>query len=558
MSLGPNARELVAELLCQQLSSSKQKLRQRAALTLCWFTELPKSAIPMLLEASKNDSTKVRRTALKVLCVSTGDSDQTLSDSSIAILKKRLGDSDAQCRAFAAAILLRANQDDLTAKTELKNFLSNIETWNRRSPNLKIVQEKIMAIRFDPLEPLNVLLSCDSQQTWTIVADRLEDNLASSQLKEAILRDVQNGYLAFKSSRPKQLLEKLPPRMFRSQIGVIKKKLDLKTLKANLKSQNAYEKRDAIFDVRQMAPKAPELLPAMTELLEDDAFTSNGMFRFYICERAGEALAETGKIAVPSLISKLKSSDADARFFAAKALGEIGEKEAIEPLVVLLTDETSKLSFNGKIKSRHQVQLGTILSLSKFGTETEPFAPQLAEFLETDGRKCYESFSLREAAVIAIGNTRSAGLKHVAKLRELLTKSTSDREQKEIKLALAKLTFEEPSSSNEMKKLFSWIGTNPTSIMDRLLVWQTLEFIQLQGEKAKGFVPDLKFFVEEHPHLHHEHRIFAAFALAHLESENPKWKSLAERWKLKYYGNPSQHPYAEVTLAWKNLALLRK
>ena len=554
MSLGPIARERVAKRLCQQLSSSDQKLRQRAALTLCLFTELPKSAIPLLLNASKNDLTMVRRQALKVLCVSTGDSDQTLSDSTVAFLKDRLDEPDAQCRAFVAAMLLKADQNDMAAKTELKSFIGNIENWNHRSPELRIADEKKRAMRFNPLEPLNVLLSCDSQMGWMLVVEVLEDDLASTQLKDAILRDVQSQYLAFWSSRPKELLEKFPPRGVRSPFGTPVKKLDLKTLEANLKSQAPIHRRDAIYYVRKMAPRTPELLPALIELLEDDGFTSNGMFRFYVSERAAEAIVGMGEMAVPSLIAKLKSTDADARFFAAKALGAIGEKKAIKPLSELLADETSKLSTKGKIKGLQQVQLGALLALSKFGPETEPFASQFAKFLDASGRKCYEKYSLREAAVIAIGNTRSAGLKHVAKLKELLSKSTSDREQKEIKLALAKLTFEQPPSSNEMQKLFKWISENPTSMMDRTLARQAFEFIQSQGEKAKGFIPELKFFVEEHTHLHHEHRIFAAFALAHLDSENPKWKSTAERWKLKYYSDRSQLPNPYVTLAWKKLA----
>ena len=118
--------------------------------------------------------------------------------------------------------------------------------------------------------------------------------------------------------------------------------------------------------------------------------------------------------------------------------------------------------------------------------------------------------------MIAIGNTRSNGLVHVPKLKKLLVNSESDREQKELRLALAKLTFDQPANSNEMRKLFSWIATTPTSMIDRSLVRQAFEFLQLQGVKAKDFAPDLKSFVQEHP----QHRIFAAFALAHLESGN--------------------------------------
>jgi HEAT repeat protein len=70
--------------------------------------------------------------------------------------------------------------------------------------------------------------------------------------------------------------------------------------------------------------------------------------------KAAEALGKTGKPAVEPLIAALRHTDDDVRWKAAIALGEIGDPRAIDPLVHLLSDE------DRFVKSRAALALGMI------------------------------------------------------------------------------------------------------------------------------------------------------------------------------------------------------
>ncbi len=55
-------------------------------------------------------------------------------------------------------------------------------------------------------------------------------------------------------------------------------------------------------------------------------------------EAAIAALVEIGKPAVESLLSSLESENKDVQISAARALGQIGDTRAIQPLIELLTE----------------------------------------------------------------------------------------------------------------------------------------------------------------------------------------------------------------------------
>ncbi len=101
--------------------------------------------------------------------------------------------------------------------------------------------------------------------------------------------------------------------------------------------------------------------------------------------KAAEALSKIGVPAVDALIGALRHSDDDVRWKAAIALGEIGDQRAINPLISLLCDE------DRFVKSRAAYALGLI---------GEPAVESLIFALrEGDG-------NLRWGAAIALGKIR--------------------------------------------------------------------------------------------------------------------------------------------------------
>jgi len=101
--------------------------------------------------------------------------------------------------------------------------------------------------------------------------------------------------------------------------------------------------------------------------------------------KAAEALSKIGVPAVDALIGALRHSDDDVRWKAAIALGEIGDRRAIGPLISLLCDE------DRFVKSRAAYALGLI---------GEPAVePLICALREGDG-------NLRWGAAIALGKIR--------------------------------------------------------------------------------------------------------------------------------------------------------
>ncbi len=94
-------------------------------------------------------------------------------------------------------------------------------------------------------------------------------------------------------------------------------------------------------DIRSEAAKALELLkdaravPALIETLKGDPT--------YVRTKATVALIEIGEPAVAALIPLIMHPDDEVGELAAKALGEIGDKRAVEPLIAALKDKTREV-----------------------------------------------------------------------------------------------------------------------------------------------------------------------------------------------------------------------
>jgi HEAT repeat protein len=101
--------------------------------------------------------------------------------------------------------------------------------------------------------------------------------------------------------------------------------------------------------------------------------------------KAAEALSKIGPPAVEALIGALRNADDDVRWKAAIALGEIGDIRAVDPLILLLCDE------DRFVKSHAALALGAL---------GEPaVSPLLRALSEGDG-------NLRWGAAIALGKIR--------------------------------------------------------------------------------------------------------------------------------------------------------
>lgn len=90
--------------------------------------------------------------------------------------------------------------------------------------------------------------------------------------------------------------------------------------------------QDKVYDVRKSSFKALEKMHWKPPTLQKKVY-------YYMANGAcNDNLVKLGKEAVPTLISQLQEKDPDIRENSACALGEIGDKRAIVPLVNILTD----------------------------------------------------------------------------------------------------------------------------------------------------------------------------------------------------------------------------
>lgn len=86
--------------------------------------------------------------------------------------------------------------------------------------------------------------------------------------------------------------------------------------------------------VRALGESSSErAVPHLMALLRDDSSALRA--------QAASSLARLGQIAIPSLISALKDSKPSIRQLAASALGDVGSKDAVAPLIELVTTDQS-------------------------------------------------------------------------------------------------------------------------------------------------------------------------------------------------------------------------
>ncbi|MCM1986339.1 HEAT repeat domain-containing protein [Methanococcoides seepicolus] len=107
--------------------------------------------------------------------------------------------------------------------------------------------------------------------------------------------------------------------------------IDLLVTHANNPDKSLSSRKIAIIVLGEYGEKAvPHLIELLSE--NDDYFTLSGEVRY--------SLAKIGEPAVDPLIKLLESDDPDVKSSAIKALGDIGDECAIEPLSKALNDES--------------------------------------------------------------------------------------------------------------------------------------------------------------------------------------------------------------------------
>jgi HEAT repeat protein len=160
-------------------------------------------------------------------------------------------------------------------------------------------------------------------------------------------------------------------------------------------------REDRNVDVRVRAARALgrlggfEVVEPLVEALSDE--------NSQVCITATDALIEIGEVATDALIISLKNEKVNVRCDATRALGELGNIKAVEPVIEMLKDEWVN------------VRIYAVTSLGKLG-DTKA-VPALIEVLQNDS----ENELVRAGAAAALGVLRDQ--RALLPLRELIMKA---------------------------------------------------------------------------------------------------------------------------------------
>ncbi len=225
-----------------------------------------------------------------------------------------------------------------------------------------------------------------------------------------------------------------------------------------------------------------------------------------------DVLDKYREAAVPALVRALASDEPRSRASAASVLGSLKDQRAIPALVKLLEDKSTYTKNLGE-RFRYEVEVRDVAI--KAIADIGPPQSLLVKI-----SRCLFDEKTRESAC---GALKAMGPKAKGALPTLwrLYSEASDREAETLARAILKIETDNPRRLKLMRQFL-----NPRSRSD--LSWNAVDLILEAEDLAPQFIPDLKFMVEEHELLHSELRAAAAYALAVLEPENPKWRAWLE------------------------------
>ena len=138
-----------------------------------------------------------------------------------------------------------------------------------------------------------------------------------------------------------------------------------------------------------------EVVEPLVEALNDE--------NSQVCITATDALIEIGDVATDALIASLSHEKVNVRCDATRALGELNNKKAVEPVIEMLKDEWVN------------VRIYAVTSLGKLGDQRA--VPALIEVMQKEN----ENELVRAGAAAALGLLRDQ--RALLPLRELIMKA---------------------------------------------------------------------------------------------------------------------------------------
>jgi HEAT repeat protein len=289
-----------------------------------------------------------------------------------------------------------------------------------------------------------------------------------------------------------------------------------------LRNGSPREKVQAAMMATRISKQTNAIMPALMELLSDDAVAGAAVEGYEVCRAGVAPLVAMGADAVPSLIEGLTNANTDVRGLCARALGGIGDLRAIEPLAVLLQDRKLAPQPGAYFTAAEDVRLEALTALGMYGPRVEHLAPVFGELLD-------EMWS-RNAAIRAIGQVGPAAQRFIPTLLEISPETPCDETTYEVARAVSRLRAKGAIALIGIRRVLRFtLETDPWSSTKNVAFPGTIDLIVELGERSKPLIPELTKIVTGEL-VHVQFRIQAAYALAVVDAENPMWRKKLERW----------------------------
>ncbi len=263
---------------------------------------------------------------------------------------------------------------------------------------------------------------------------------------------------------------------------------------------------------------------------------------------AANAIVAIGEPAVPGLIELLAREEARTRGLSARALGQIGDARALQPLIKLLDDGEAKRAGKGQ-GGWQKVKSDALIAIGGLGPLAEPAVDRLIAELKNPEFAYEAAQALGDIGPLArraIPALRRAGreTERLERVRLQLAReeilpliwNKGDDEFAnivEFGTAIARIHPEGGIGLMGMRQMLmpgmsnTWSANSAGDAFARLP--SVARDLAKMGAAAKPLIPDLAYLVESHELLHPMHRFCAAYALTKLDSSNPKWHVYVER-----------------------------
>ena len=289
-------------------------------------------------------------------------------------------------------------------------------------------------------------------------------------------------------------------------------------VRAMLIEGTAHDQMKGMELVPLMGARGKSLVPALMKIMDDGKIFGFAFGHAELNWISSRTLVEIGKPAIPELLKGLKHANPDVRRLAAGTLGEIGDVAAVDPLFQALETERDGPRNEDALKATLRAIADTIENYENAESKVDYFA----QLLEMDWS--------RSAAIRALGSIGPSAQRVVPVLLKLEGRGFAP-DRYELARTLSRLRPEGSIGLLGIRRALKAASEERSfSSFEHFDLADTIDLIVELGERSKPLIPDLKFMVEEHEFLHREHRMQAAYALARIEPDNPRWRQHLERW----------------------------